>query len=139
MKTFRCIYVNCFNRLGFLSEASTKFQSIHFFGQIKDHTSGRKHKNQTNDPIFFNYFFHSSTFQLFVTFTFVFKNSQNSFSCGPPFSPFWSVKYLNFGKKLPIWTAHHTFLESRHLEVTKDPYYVFSTEGSQKKVSPHGL
>ena len=45
MKTFRCIYVNCFNRLGFLSEVSTKFQNIHFFGQIKDHTSGRKHRN----------------------------------------------------------------------------------------------
>ena len=40
------------------------------------------------------------------------------------FGLFWSVKYLSFGQKLPIWTAHHTFLESIHLEVTKNPYYV---------------
>ena len=61
--------------------------------------------------------------QLFVTFIFVFENSQNSFSCAPPFSPFWSVKYLNF----------------RHPEVTKNPYYVLPPERSQKKVSAHGL
>ena len=48
------------------------------------------------------------------------------------FGPFWSVKYLNFGQKLPIRTAHHTFLESRHPEVTKNSYYVLSREGSQK-------
>ena len=35
------------------------------------------------------------------------------------FGPFWSVKCLNFGQKLPFRTAHHTFLESRHPEVTK--------------------
>ena len=77
--------------------------------------------------------------ELFVTFIFVFENSQNSFSCGPPFRPFWSVRYLNFERKLPIWTTHHTFLESRHPGVTKNPYYVFSPKGSQKKVSAHGL
>ena len=57
----------------------------------------------------------------------------------PPFRPFWSVKYLSFGQKLPIWTAHHTSVESRHPEVTKIPYYIFSLEDSQKKVSAHGL
>ena len=46
------------------------------------------------------------------------------FSCGPPFDPFWPLKYLNFWLKLPIQTAQHTFLESRHPEVTKGPYYV---------------
>ena len=30
-------------------------------------------------------------------------------------------------------TAHHTFLERRHLEVTKESYYVQSSEGSQQK------
>ena len=29
-------------------------------------------------------------------------------------------------------TAHHTFLERRHPEVTKEPYYVLSPEGSQQ-------
>ena len=41
----------------------------------------------------------------------------------PPFGPFWSVKYVVFGKNLPIRTARHTFLESRHPEVTKNQYY----------------
>ena len=65
-------------------------------------------------------FFSSIYSTLFVTFIFVFDNSQISFSCGPPpFGRFWSVKYFHFGQTLPIWTAHNTFLESRHLEVTK--------------------
>ena len=33
-----------------------------------------------------------------------------------------------------IRTAHHTFLENSHPEVTKNPYYVLSPEGSQKKL-----
>ena len=69
----------------------------------------------------------------------IFETSQNSFSCRPPFGPFRSVKYLSFGQKLPIWATHHTFLESRYPENTKNPYCVFSPEGSQKKVSTHGL
>ena len=75
--------------------------------------------------------FFSSTFSaLTVTFIFVFENSQNSFSCCPPFGRCWSVKYLNFGPKA-IWTADHTFLESRHPEATKNPYYFLSTHRSQ--------
>ena len=79
--------------------------------------------------------FSSSNFStlLFVTFIFAFENSQNSFSCGPTLGSFWSVKYLNFGQRLSISTAHHTFLESRHPEVGENPYYVLSPEGSQKK------
>ena len=84
---------------------------------------------------FFSFTFSSVT----VRFIFVFENSQNSVLCDPPFGPFWSVKYLNFGQKLPIRTAHHTFLKSRHPEVTENPYYVLSPGGSQKKVSAHGL
>ena len=55
------------------------------------------------------------------------------------FGLLWSVKYLNFGQKLPIRTVHDTFLESRHPEVTKNPYYVLSPKGTRKKVSAHGL
>ena len=44
----------------------------------------------------------------------------------PPFGSFWSVKYLNFEQKLLIRTNHPTFLENRHPEVTKNPYYVLS-------------
>ena len=42
---------------------------------------------------------------------FLFEINQNSFSFGSPFGPYWSVKYVNFGQKLPIRTAHHTVLE----------------------------
>ena len=56
-----------------------------------------------------------------------------------PFGPLWSVKYLNFGEKLPIRTTHHTFPESKHPEVTKNPYYVLSSNESEAKVSAHGL
>ena len=51
------------------------------------------------------------TGQLLVTFISEFENTQNSFPCGSPFGPFWSVKYINFGQRLLIRTAHHTFVE----------------------------
>ena len=60
VRTFRCIYVKCFNRNRFPAEVSTKFQEIPFFRQFKDHNSGREHGNYTNDPIFFINFFCSN-------------------------------------------------------------------------------
>ena len=39
MSSFSCLYVNCFKRLRFLAEVSTKFQKMHFFGQFNDHNS----------------------------------------------------------------------------------------------------
>ena len=53
----------------------------------------------------------------------------------PPFGSLWSVKYLNFWEKLVIRLVHHTLLESRHPEVTKNPYYALFPEGSQKSIS----
>ena len=44
-RPFRCIYVNCFDRLRFLAEVSTKLQKMHFFRQFKDYKSGREHGN----------------------------------------------------------------------------------------------
>ena len=76
-------------------------------------------------------FFSSAFSSLFVSFIFVFENNQNLFSGGLPFGPFWSVKCLNFERKLPIWTTHHTFLESTHPEVTKNPYYVCPLAGAK--------
>ena len=55
------------------------------------------------------------------------------------FGLFWSIKYLNFQQELPIRTTHPIFLESRHPEVTKNPYYVVSPKGNQKKVFADGL
>ena len=66
-------------------------------------------------------------------FIFVFESGQNLFSCGLSIGPSWSVKYLNFGLKLPIRTAHNTFLESGHPEIAKIPYYVLSPRGEPKK------
>ena len=118
------IHVICFNRLRFLVEVRSKLSKMHFFGQFKDRNSESKHGNYTNYPSFL------STFSvLFVIFIFIFQNGQVSFSCGHSFGLFWSVKYLNFGQKLPIRTAHHTFLESRHPEVTKNSYYVLIPQG----------
>ena len=104
---------------------------MHFYGQFKDHSSGRNHENQTNDLIF------SSTFYSLTVCNNHF--CENSFSCGPPFGSFWSVKYLNFGQELLIGTVHHIFQESRHPESTEDQCYVLSPEGSQKKASAHGV
>ena len=35
IKTFRSIYVNCFNRLRFLAEVSTKLQKMHFLDNLR--------------------------------------------------------------------------------------------------------
>ena len=45
MRTFRCIYTSCFNRLRFLAENSTKLQKMNFFGQFKDYNLARKNEN----------------------------------------------------------------------------------------------
>ena len=65
---------------------------MHFSGQIKGHNSGRKYKNWTNDLIFPSPF---STL-LFITFMFVFGNSQNSFSCtGDNTEKIWAHRFLS--------------------------------------------
>ena len=84
------------------------------------------------------HFFSSAFSNLTVTSIFLFENGQNPFCCGPSFVPFWSVKYINFGQKLPIRTAHQFFLESRHPEITKNPY-CFVPRVQPKKGSGHGL
>ena len=119
MRTLRCVYVYSFNRFKFLAEVSTKLQKMHIFRNLR--TITQEKNMETTQMISFS----SSTFSaLFVTFIFVFENSQNSFSCGPHFGPFWSTKYLNLRQKLSILTAYHTFLESRHLEAKKNPYCI---------------
>ena len=106
-----------------------------FLDNLQTIIQERNMKNRQLAPLFHLLF----PLYLFVTLIFMFENIQSSFWCGPPFAPFWSVKYLNFGQKLPIPTTHHTFVEWKHPEVTKNPYYVLSPECSHKKVSAHGL
>ena len=132
MRALRCIHA--LTDLGFLVRSAQNCKNV--FGQFKDHNSGSRTWKLDKLSYFFHLLF---PLYLFVTFIFLFENSQKFiFTC----SPLWSVlvcKISQFGQKLPIRTAHHTFLESRHPETTKNPYYVLFPEGSQKKVSTHGL
>ena len=84
--------------------------------------------------------FFSLLFPLFLLHSFRYLKGQNSLSCAPsPPPPFSPLKYLNFGEKLLMRTANHTLQESRHPEVTKNQYYILSSEGRQKKLSARGL
>ena len=65
---------------------------MHFFGQFKDHNSGRKHGNQTNDPIF------SSTFSALL-----FQNQSPIFCC-----PLFSENYLNRKARINKMVNKHT-------------------------------
>ena len=112
-----------FTDSGFLLSSAVNCTKYTFLDNLMSITQERNLKDRQMTPFFFHLLFLR---ELFVTFIFVFKNSQNSFSCRPSFGPLWSVKYLNFAQKLPIQIAHHTFLESRHPEVTKNPYCVLS-------------
>ena len=61
----------------------------------------------------------------------IWKQSNFIFRCH---STLWSILVCRipvFGQRLLIWTSHHTFLKSRHHEVTKNLYYVLSTCRSQ--------
>ena len=111
MRIFTCILANCFNRLTFLAAVNTNCKKRTFLGNLRTITPEGNRETRQMTPF----------------------NSQNLFSWGPPFVPFWSVKYLNFAQKLPIRTAHHTFLQSRHPEITKNPHYVLSPEGNKKR------
>ena len=97
MRTFRCIYVNSLDRLRFLDEVRTKFQKIHFIGQFQDHNSGRKHGNQTNDPMF------SSNFSLLTVCNIYFvylKTVKVHFHVVLPLvHSFWSITMPQFWAK----------------------------------------
>ena len=92
IRTFRLIYVNCFNRLRFLAEANIKLQKMYFFGQFKDYNSERKHGNWTNDPIF------SSNFSALL-----FQSQSPSFCC-----PLFSENYLNSQARIKKIVNKHT-------------------------------
>ena len=52
--TFRCIYINCYRNLKFFADISKKLKKGHSFWQFKDHNSGAKYENKTNNPICFS-------------------------------------------------------------------------------------
>ena len=128
-------YVNCFNRLRFLAKVGTKLQKMRFLYNLRTVILDENIKTREMTSFFHLLF----PLYMFVTFILVFQKSQNSFSCYLSFGLFWHVKYLNLDQNLPISTAHHTFLESKHPKAIKNLYHVLFKEGSQKRVSPHGL
>ena len=52
IKTFRSIYINCFNRLRFLAEVSTKLWKMHFFGQLRTITQDGSMETRQMIPVF---------------------------------------------------------------------------------------
>ena len=116
--------------LDFLLRSVQNCKKMHYFDNLRIITQEGNMETRQMIPF---------PLELWITCIFVFENSQNSFSCCSPFGPFWSLKYLSFGKKLPIRTTHHTFIESRHPDTTKNRCYVLYPMGSQKKVSADRL
>ena len=78
-RLFRCMYdANCFNRLRFLAEVSTKLQKMCFLDNLRIIPHERSMETRQMTPFF------SSTFSnLLVIFISEFENVQNSFSCDP--------------------------------------------------------
>ena len=102
-----------------------------FFRQFTDHNLGTKVSiTRQMTPFLFIYFLGSNC--LYYSFLYL-KIVKIRFWCCPPFGPFWSVKYLNSGQKLPIRITRHAFLESWHPEVTYNPYYLLSPKWRQEK------
>ena len=80
--------------------------------------------------------FSSSAFPaLTVIFIFVFENSQNYFHVVPPWFLLVCKIQQFWAKAENLNTTHHSFLESRHLKVTKNPYNILFQEESQKEKS----
>ena len=133
MRTFRCIYVNYFNRLRVLTKISTKLQKCTFLDNLR--TITQEANMETRQIIHFLHLIFPLC--LFVTLVFVFENSQNSFSYDPTFGPFWSVKYLYFGAIFgqPI----KIFQKVDTLKLLKIFIMFCLPRGAKKKVSSHGL
>ena len=120
MRPFGCIDINCINRLRFLAEISTKLPKMHFFENWRTITQEENMKTRQMTPFF------SSTFStLFVC---------NTHFCNWKLVPSLVHSGLSntwiFGQKLPIQTAHYTFLESRHHDITKNLYCFVHPPGS---------
>ena len=116
MQVHRCKYVNCFNKLRFLAESRTTLQKMWTFSDTLTTITQNGNMETRQMATFFSYTFSALT--VCTIHFWIWKYSKFIFMWSP-FCPFWSVKYLNFCPKLPIRTAHHTFLKSRHPDVTK--------------------
>ena len=116
MRTFRYIYVNCFNRFtSTFTEVSTKLHST-FLDNLQTIILERNMEAGQMTPIC------SSTFSaLFITFIFYLKIAKIHFDAVPPL--------VHSG----LQNIHHTFQESRHLRLLKIHIIFCSPSGAKKR------
>ena len=97
---------------------------MHYFGNLRTITwEGIKETRQTT-PFF------SSTFWVLTVcdIHFCIEKCQNSFSWSPPFGPFWSAKYLNFGGEIcEIRILSHSIQEVYTLRKVKNQVLLFQS------------
>ena len=105
-KTFRCIYVNCFDIFGFLAEVNTNLQKMHFLDNSRTITREWNIETREMTPFFPLLFL----FCLTVKFISKFENSQKFTFMK---SQLWLILVCKISR-----TAHHAFLGKRHPEVT---------------------
>ena len=87
------------------------------FDNSRNITRGKDIKTTGMIPIFLYTFFRLPVCDIYFWI-------WNSFSCGSPFGPFFSVKYRNFSPTATYLNSSSYFSRKRHPEVTKNPYYV---------------
>ena len=85
------LHIKCFGSLRFLWDICLKMKKMHYFCQFKDHNSGRKYGNLTNDPNFSSSFWALSVYHIL---------------CNCKFSFIWSILVC----KIPeFWTKDTNF------------------------------
>ena len=102
-----------------------------FLDNLQTITQERSMKTRQMTPFLSTF----SPLPVYKIHLYIWKWSRFIFLYSPPspFGLFCSVKYLNFEQKLPIWTAHHIFLESRQPEVTKIHIMFCPPRGARKR------
>ena len=111
MRTFRYIYVNCFNRLSFLCLGQHKIAKNALFWTIKGSSLRKETWKLDKWPYVFHLIF---LLWLLVSSISKFENGQNSFSCGPPF-----FASSIFGKSSRFWQPTILFFKEETLRLLK--------------------
>ena len=102
---------------------------MHFLDNLKTITQEGSMETRQMTPFF------SSTFSnLFVIFISEFENAQNSFSCGPHFGPFQSVKFLNFLAKSYRFRQLIRLLKIYILSTRRSQIPIFLAPGRSKSL-----
>ena len=125
-ENFQMQYVNCFNKIRFLAEVSTKLQKMHFLYNLRTMTQEENMKTREMTSFFSCTF---SALNICNTHFAIWKYSKFLFMR----SPLWSILVC----KIPQFWAKSINLDSpsyfSYPEVTKNSYYVLFLKASQKK------